>query len=198
MKKFLAVFFAALLIVSVFAFSASAAGTLGANEQKVVDFLGSKETYKVGDKDFTFKIPANYVNQAKAYFASNADDITAEQADTIIAFVKEGEDAVKKCLTENPDYLIGDTVDFAHFPQADRRTILKKGQEASEVVGLSLVFDGEHVVITDENGATKFADDAIIKTTGAEFNYTALIVVCAGLALVVAGALGAAKKARIF
>ncbi|MBR3594163.1 MAG: hypothetical protein IKL44_05765 [Clostridia bacterium] len=198
MKKFFAVLFAALLIVSVFAFSASAAGTFGANEQKVVDFLGSKETYKVGGKDFTFKIPTNYVNQAKAFFASTEGDITPADADAIIAFVKEGEALVKETLSADASYLKGDTVDFVHFPTATRKAILDKGQKACKVVGLTLVFDGEHVVITNAAGATVFDDDAIIKTTGAEFNYTALIAVCAGFALVVVGALGAAKKARLF
>lgn len=198
MKKILAVLFSALLVFTMFAFSASAAGTLGANEQKVVDFLSSKETYKVGGKDFTFKIPANYVNQAKAYFVSTADDITAAQADAIIAFVKEGEALVKSTLEAEASYLKGDVVEFVRFPKATRRTILEKGQKACEVVGLSLVFDGEHVVITDANGAVKFDDAAIIKTTGASFNYTALVIVFSAFAVVLCGAFGVAKKVKLF
>ena len=198
MKKVLAVLFSALLIFSVFAFSASAAGTLGTNEQKVLDFLSSKEIYKVGDKDFTFQIPANYVNQAKAFFAGNEGDITAAQAEAIIDFVKEGEALVKTTLEDDAAYLKGTTVDFVHFPTETRRAILEKGQKACEVVDLSLVFDGEHVVITDAEGAARFDDDAIIKTTGANVNFTALIVVCGAFLVVVAGALGVAKKARLF
>jgi len=198
MKKVLAILFSALLVFSVFAISASAAGTLGTNEQKVIDFLGSKETYNVGGKDFTFKIPTNYVNQAKAYFAGTEGDITPEQADNIIDFVKAGEALVKETLEADASYLKGDTVDFVHFPTATRKSILDKGQKACEVVGLSLVFDGEHVVITDASGAVRFDDDAIIKTTGADFNYTALIFVCGAFMVVVAGALGVAKKARLF
>ena len=60
------------------------------------------------------------------------------------------------------------------------------------------MFDGEHVVITDAEGAARFDDDAIIKTTGANVNFTALIVVCGAFLVVVAGALGVAKKARLF
>ncbi len=201
MKKVLAILFSALLVFSVFAFSASAAGTLGANEQEVLDFLSSKETYKVGDKDFTFKIPANYVNQAKAFFAGTEGDITAEQAKTIIDFVKEGEALVKETLENDAkaeSYLIGDTVNFVKFPYATRKAILEKGQKACEVVGLTLVFDGAHVVITDDEGATRFDDAAIIKTTGSSFNYTALILVCGAFLVVVAGALGVAKKAKLF
>ncbi len=198
MKKILAVLISALLVFSLFAFSASAAGTLGNNEKKVVDFLSSKETYKVSDKEFTFKIPANYVNQAKAFFVGTADDITAEQAEAIIAFVKEGEALVKSTLEADGSYLKGETVDFVHFPTATRKTILEKGQEACEVVGLDLEFDGEHVVITDAAGAAMFDDDAIIKTTGAEFNYTALALAFGAFAVIMLGALGAAKKVKLF
>ncbi len=198
MKKVLAVLFSALLVFSIFAFSASAAGTLGANEQKVIDFLSAEKTYKVGSEDHTFKIPTNYVNQAKAYFVGTADDITADQADAIIAFVSEGEKLVKAAVEADASYLKGDTVEFVRFPYATRKAILENGQKACEVIGLSLVFDGEHVVITDASGATVFDDAAIIKTTGADFNYTALVITLGAFAVIICGALGVAKKVKLF
>ncbi len=198
MKKVLAVVISAILVFSLCTFSASAAGTYGTNEKKVVDFLGSKETYKVGTKDFTFIIPVQYVNQAKAYFVSTEGDITPEQAEAIIAFVKEGEAIVKENLTENPAYLKGDEVDFTRFPYADRKAILRKGQQACEVVGLTLVFDGEYVVITDESGAVLFKDEPIIKTTGAEFNYAALVIALGAFVVIISGALFTAKKVKLF
>lgn len=195
MKKIIALCATLFIIFAIFSVSVSAAGTLGANEQKVMDLLSSVDEYTLNGKVLKFKIPKQYVNQAKNFFASTEGDITAEQRDEIIKFVNVGKTLVEKTTLDDNKYYSNGIVDIAKMPREIRKQVLKAGQDACAVVGLSLIFDDKHVVITDKQGATLFEDRPIVKTTGA----SAMPVFLMGaFVLLVGGALLTAKRAKIF
>lgn len=198
MKKILAVAFCLVLMFSVLAISASAAGTFGTYEQKVIADLSAKETYKMNGKDVTFKIPTNYVNQAKAFFVSTQGDITKAQYEEIMSFVNAGKKLVKDTAISDNSYFKNGQINIAHMPQAIRSAVLKCGQDACKVVGLNLIFDGKHVVITDADGVIRFEDAPIVKTTGGDTGLALSLVVLMSFVLVVGGCLVTAKKAKLF
>lgn len=198
MKKIIAFAFCFILMFSVLAVGVSAEGTFGTYEQKVISDLSAKETYKMNGKDVTFKIPTNYVNQAKAFFVSTPGDITEAQYEEIMSFVNAGKKLVKDTALSDNSYFKNGQIDIAHMPQAIRSAVLKCGQDACKVVGLNLIFDGKHVVITDASGAIRFEDAPIIKTTGANTNGALTAVVCLTFALLVCGCLVTAKKVKLF
>ena len=198
MKKVLAVAFCLVLMFSVLAIGASAAGTFGTYEQKVITELSAKETYKMNGKDVTFKIPTNYVNQAKAFFVSTQGDITKAQYEEIMSFVNAGKKLVKDTALSDNSYFKNGQVNIADMPQAIRSAVLKCGQDACKVVGLNLIFDGKHVVITDAEGAIRFDDAPIVKTTGGDTGLALSLVVLMSFVLVVGGCFVAAKKAKLF
>ena len=82
MKK-VSVILAALLLVAVSVVSAFAAG-INDSEQKVLDEL--KTSVKMQGTDMY--LPDSYVNQAENYF--NTIDMTAGQADQMLAVIKDG------------------------------------------------------------------------------------------------------------
>ena len=93
MKK-LASIFVALLLVAVSVVSAFAAD-INANEKKVLDEL--KTSVKMQGKDMYW--PDSFVNQAENYF--NTIDMTAEQADEIIAVIKSGKTQLEATGAKN-------------------------------------------------------------------------------------------------
>ena len=93
MKK-VASIFVALLLVAVSVVSAFAAD-INANEKKVLDEL--KTSVKMQGKDMY--LPDSFVNQAENYF--NTIDMTAEQADEIIAVIKSGKTQLEATGAKN-------------------------------------------------------------------------------------------------
>ncbi len=198
MKKIIAFIISVVMLLSVFSFSASAAGTYGENEKKVIADLSAVEEHVIDGKTIKFIIPVNYVNQAKAFYVSTEGDITEEQYKEIMKFVNEGKKLVTDTTLANTKYYDGQMVDIAKMPQAIRSAVLKAGQNACAVVNLSLIFNGKDVVITDWDGAIRFEDRPIIKTTGSGFNVSAVAAVFGALAIAVCGALAVAKKKDLF
>lgn len=198
MKKLLAILMTLVLMFSVVAISASAAGTYGEYEKKVMDLLSAKTEFKSGNTSATFVIPDNYVNQAKAYFSSSEGDITEEQYNKIVEAVDSGKKHVQDAVTADVSLIKNGQVDIAHLPEAVKSQVLKDGQDACDVVDLSLNYNGKHVVITDDSGAVKFENAAIIKTTGANVNTTMMFVVVSAFLALVAGSVVTAKKAQLF
>lgn len=197
MKKLLAITLTILLVLSVFTFSVSAAGTYGEYEQKVIELLADKHTTEIAGEDVDFIIPTAYVNQAKAFFAGTAGDVTKIQYEEIVKFINAG---IKKAVdTVEADHSLikNHAVDFAHFPQKVKADILYNGQQACAVVDLSLVYDGKNVVITDvESGKVVFENKPIVKTTGVDV--TSVAVVAAAFAVVIASAFVIVKKSKQF
>lgn len=197
MKKILAVVLTLVLVFALGTF-ASAAGTYGTYEQKVIEFLDKEYTFTEGGKTAKFIIPDDYINQAKAYFLKTEGDITEAQYNEIVKFVGEGKKLVSDAVHANPEVIKNGTVDIRLLSREVRKGVLQKGQEACAVVGLSLVFDGTHVVITDAAGNVAFKDAPVIKTTGADVN-TVSVALCAAVILTLAGAaVVTAKKAELF
>ena len=93
MKKLLSVILAIMMLV-ICTFGASAAGDINANEQKILDLLSTK--IDVGGSHA--EIPAEYINQAKAYFMTI--DIEDDEAEQKQAFFEEREIVLQALLKE--------------------------------------------------------------------------------------------------
>ena len=198
MKKVLA-FILCFVLIFALGVSASAAGTYGVYEQKVVEFLSKEYKFTSGSTTATFVIPANYANQAKAYLLKTEGDITEAQYNEIIKFVDEGRLLVENAVKADASVIKDGKVNIASLPNSVKANVLKKGQSAVAVVGLSMVVDKEQkVVITDAADNVVFKDAAIIKTTGANVD-TVSIVLCVTSILALAGAaVVVSKKAKLF
>lgn len=197
MKKLLAIIMATALIFSLVAVSASAAGTYGEYEKKLIDVLSTDAELKIDGKDATIHIPDNYVNQAKNYFAGTAGDITEQQYEEIVSYINAGKEKV--IATVEADHALvmkNGEVDIAHMPTDVKSFVLEQGQKACAVVGLTLRYTGGSVIITDATGAEVFNDDAIIKTTGADM--TSVFVTAGVMLALVAAAFVTAKKVKLF
>ncbi len=197
MKRLVTFMFVALLLLSVFSISVSATGTYGENEKRVIADLSAVEQHEIDGKTIKFIIPVNYVNQAKAFFVSTEGDITEAQYEEIMKFVNEGKNLVMETTLSNTKYYDGTMVDIAKMPQAVRSAVLKAGQNACKVVNLSLIFNGKDVVITDWDGAVRFEDRPIVKTTGADVSVSMISVLCV-FAVAVCGTLMVVFRKKLF
>lgn len=162
MKKLLS----AVLVIMLLAMSVigvSAAGDLNAYEQQILDLLATK--IEVGESHA--EIPAEYIAQAKNYFMTL--DVTEQQSKEIIAILEEGIETGKKAL-EDAEHHGKHIVNIKDFDQADKEHILECGEEACEVIDLTLTYvpADNHVVIVDDANKPVFKDEPIVKTTGSE------------------------------
>ncbi len=198
MKKLLALLLALVLVFSLASLTASAAGTYGEYEQKVIDLISAETEFKVDSVSATFKIPANYINQAKAYFTSSEGDITAEEYKEIVDAFNSGKKHVQDAVAADTTLIKNGQVDIAHLPEAVKSQVLEDGQNACAAVDLALTYNGKNVVITDASGAVKFENAAIVKTTGANINTATMVVVASVFLALVAGSVVTAKKAQLF
>lgn len=174
MKKFLSLI-TVLALVAVTAVSASAAG-INAEEKKVLDTIKAGVT--VNGK--TVNVPDNYLVQAENYL--NTIDMTAEQANQVIAAVDEAKEFIK---TNN-------ITDLNALTGAQKQSILSMAQKAADVVGLKItITGGSQIVITDSTGKTVATFDAAIKVTGGQADFTNAAVI----AIAVLGVLGMAAFA---
>ncbi len=193
MKKITSVLVALVVLVSVFAFSASAAGAINTYEQKVLDYLS--QHVQLGKTDF--KIPDEYINQAKNYFLTI--DMTEDQANDVIGHVNEGIEVLKSCAVPDKDF------DMKILPQAKKADLLKAGQDASAVTGANLTYDvsSEKVVITvipegSNVPVVIFSDEPIVKATGSSLSASAVILTAGVMALALCVVVAASKKANLF
>ena len=185
MKKICSILLALVLLIVPMTISVSAAGDLNANEQKIITEL--KKKLEIGDK--TFSIPKEYVTEAENYFKTI--DVTEAQANEIIGYIVEGEEIL---VAQN----ITKTTDLKVLAPEVKKQILKLGQDAVAVTGGTLVYDGENVVITNAAGQIVFDAAPIIKQTGAEVDFTAIVLAAVAVIAVLGAAVVVAKKKALF
>ena len=192
MKKLSAII-VALLLVAVSAVSAFAAG-INDNEQKVLDEL--KTSVKMQGKDMYW--PDAFVNQAENFF--NTIDMTADQADQILAVIKTGKTqleatgaknigdcttAQKKELMTTVRNVMAPVNGTASYDKTTGEITLKS--ESGEVIFKAvptLVEKGGNSG-KDVNGKT--TDGGVVKTTGASANVMTFVIIGAAAVLVIAG-----------
>ncbi len=197
MKKVFALILTVALL-SLAVLSVSAAGTLGANEQKIMDFLTAGGTVTIDGKDVDIHIPAAYLNQAKNYFASTTGDIDAADYDAIMKELEAGKKTVETAVEADPAVVAKGEIQLEKLPLATKTEILDSAKTAAAAADLTLEYTGEDVVIKDAAGSVKFEDEAVIKTTGANVNTVAMVAVFAGFVAMIAAAAVTAKKAELF
>lgn len=180
MKKIIALLLAVVLLLVPMSITASATA-INADEQRILDVL----TQKSKINGATFKIPANYITQAENYLKTI--DATKAQADEAIAFIEQA-------ITVVEDSHITKSTDLDILPYEQKQEILDCGKKAALAVGAVLVYDGDHVVVTNEAGEVVFDDDPIVKTTGAGVDFTAITVSAAALVVLLAAAFVVARK----
>ncbi len=181
MKKLAIIVLAIALLIVPMSISASAEGAINEFEQKVLEALD--ENVKVGDK--YFHVPQEYITQAENFLKTI--DMTEAESESILEKIAYS----KEIIIDNN---ITSTTDLKSLPVEAKQKILANGKEAAAAVDAELTYDGTNVTVTYENTPV-FEDAPIIKVTGAEVDYTAVVLAAAGLVtLLVAGFAVASKK----
>ena len=202
MKKISAII-AALLIVAISAVTAFAAG-INDSEQKVLDEL--KTSVEMQGTEMYW--PRTYVNQAENYF--NTIDMTADQAEQIIAVIRSGKNQLEstgakniaECTAEQKKELMSTLTKVmepvngtASFDNISGEVTLKaeNGEVIFKAVPTLVAKDGGKSV--DINGKT--TDGGVIKITGAANDVFSCILIFAAAASVMAfGIFVAVRKLR--
>lgn len=185
MKKICSILLALVLLIVPMAMSVSADGDLNANEQKIIAEL-SKEI-KVGDD--AFAVPAEYVTQAKNYFKTI--DVTDAQATEILGYIAEGEKLVTSQKFKG-------TTHFNTFDPAVNTKILDLGKKAVAVTGGILTYDGKTVTITNASNQVVFDAAPVVKQTGAEVDFTAIVLAAIAVVAMLGAAIVVSKKKALF
>lgn len=163
MKKLLsAILVVMLLVVSVI--GVNAAGDINDDEQRILDLLSTK--VEAGESHV--EIPKEYIAQAKAHFMTI--DVTAEQAEEIVAILEEGIETGRAAL-EDAEHHGKHIVSLKEFAKEEKEHILECGQKACEVIDSTLTYipsDNHVEIVANETGKTIFVDEAIVKNTGAD------------------------------
>lgn len=180
MKKLVVLILAIALLIVPMSISASADSAINEFEKKVLTSLD--ENIKVDD--LLFHIPQEYITQAENFLKTI--DMTEAQANEILELIQDCKDIVVA------DH-IHSTSDLKVLPQAEKQKLLDKGKAAAEEVGAVLTYNGADVVVTYGND-TVFEEAPVIKVTGAETDYTALILSVAGVVVALAAAAVVASK----
>ncbi len=200
MKK-ISVVIAALLIVAISAVTAFAAG-INDSEQKVLDEL--KTSVEMQGTEMYW--PRTYVNQAENYF--NTIDMTADQAEQIIAVIRSGKNQLEstgakniaECTAEQKKELMSTLTKVmepvngtASFDNISGEVALKaeNGEVIFKAVPTLVAKDGGKSV--DING--KITDGGVIKITGGSADMLAIVLISAAAVSVIAcGVLFAVRK----
>ena len=192
MKKLSAIF-VALLLVAVSAVSAFAAG-INDNEQKVLDEL--KTSVKMQGTEMY--LPEAYVNQAENFF--NTIDMTADQADQILAVIKTGKTqleatgakniadcttAQKKELMTTLKNVMAPLNGTASYDKTTGEITLKS--ESGEVIFKAVPTLVEKGSSKGEDVNGKTTDGGVVKTTGASANTMTFVIIGVAAVLVIAG-----------
>lgn len=160
------------------------AGTISADEQKILDALK------------TANVPAQYVTEAQNYLAGDDVEITAAQADVVIAQVNEAKT------------IAGDATDFKSLSADQKQKIANCMATAGAEIGITVTYDAsaDKITAVDASGKTIFTasaksssdngDDTIIKTTGVNMYATVSIVAVLAAALVACGIVVSKKTAN--
>ena len=196
-------FIVALLVAAVSAVTAFAAG-INENERKVLDEL--KTSVEMQGTEMYW--PRTYVNQAENYF--NTIDMTADQAEQIIAVIRSGKNQLEstgakniaECTAEQKKELMSTLTKVmepvngtASFDNISGEVTLKaeNGEVIFKAVPTLISKDGAKSV--DINGKT--TDGGVIKITGAANDVFSCILIFAAAASVMAfGIFVAVRKLR--
>lgn len=196
MKK-LSAMLVAFILVAATAFTAFAAG-INDSEQAVLNEL--KTSVKMNGSEMV--IPSEFVNQAENYF--NTIDMTADESSQIVAILKKGESFLENSGASN----------IADLTFAQKQTLLSYGKEVVGVLDMTMSYDTSSKKLTiygKEDGKVAFSavptltkagsvqDNSVIKTTGAEADFSGIIAVSAVAFVMVAGGafyLAKSKKER--
>ena len=181
MKKLAVIILAIALLIVPMSISASAAGAINTYEQAVLDALN--ENVEIADGKY-FHVPDEYITQAENFLKTI--DMTETQSKTILEKIAD----TKEIILEN-DVTV--TSDLKVLPQAEKQKILDNGKAAAAAVGAVLTYDGADVKVT-YNGTPVFEDAPIIKVTGAEVDYTAIVLSVVGVVAVLVAAAAVAQK----
>lgn len=200
MKK-LSAMLVAFILVAATAFTAFAAG-INDSEQAVLNEL--KTSVKMNGSEMV--IPSEFVNQAENYF--NTIDMTADESSQIVAILKKGESFLENSGASN----IGAS-NIADLTFAQKQTLLSYGKEVVGVLDMTMSYDtsSKKLTIYGKDGKVAFSavptltkagsvqDNSVIKTTGAEADFSGIIAVSAVAFVMVAGGafyLAKSKKER--
>lgn len=196
MKK-LSAMLVAFILVAATAFTAFAAG-INDSEQAVLNEL--KTSVKMNGSEMV--IPSEFVNQAENYF--NTIDMTADESSQIVAILKKGESFLENSGASN----------IADLTFAQKQTLLSYGKEVVGVLDMTMSYDtsSKKLTIYGKDGKVAFSsavptltkagsvqDNSVIKTTGAEADFSGIIAVSAVAFVMVAGGafyLAKSKKER--
>ena len=186
-------FIVALLVAAVSAVTAFAAG-INENERKVLDEL--KTSVEMQGTEMYW--PRTYVNQAENYF--NTIDMTADQAEQIIAVIRSGKNQLEstgakniaECTAEQKKELMSTLTKVmepvngtASFDNISGEVALKaeNGEVIFKAVPTLVAKDGGKSV--DING--KITDGGVIKITGGSADMLTIVLIGAAAASVIAG-----------
>lgn len=166
-KKIFAVATAAVMTFAM-SVSAFAAGSIDANEQKILDELNAK------------KVPAEYVTQAKNYFEKDDVTVTADQATAIIANIDDAAQIAKSAGIKTK-------ADLDKASAATIDSIVAKASAAAKVINLTVSYDAKKGVATikDTKGNVVATTNVGTKKTGADSTSTIAVVSFLGLAVAV-------------
>lgn len=181
MRKLAVIILAIALLIVPISISASAASSINTYEQAVLDALD--ENVNLSDGKY-FHIPDDYINQAENFLKTI--DMSEAASKTILDKIADS----KKLIIDNNFH---STADLEILPVSVKQQILDNGKDAAAAVGGVLVYDGDHVVVTYDND-TVFNDDPIIKVTGSETDFTAILLSVAGIVTVLVAVVAAASK----
>lgn len=155
MKKLVA------LVVAVFAvltmsLSVFAAGSINADEQRVLDILATK----IDVKGVKVGLVAENITKAENYFKTI--DLSKTQADTAIAAIQKGIDLLKEAQVK----------DVFDLPFEKKEELLGYGNEAIGVVNMTITYDiTEHnfKIYDDATQNIVYLQDEVIKTMGGTY-----------------------------
>lgn len=172
-KKIMAVTASAVMMLAM-SVTAFAAGTIDANEQKIIDELNAK------------KVPASYVSQAKNYLVQDDVTVTEAEAKEIIGCI---DDAAAIAEKEG----IKTKADLEKASTAVFNSVLAEVEQAAAVLDLKVTYDTKSDVFTivDKDNKVVATSNVGVKKTGADSMTTVAVVSVLGLAVV---ALAVASK----
>jgi hypothetical protein len=130
-------------------------------------------------------IPSHFVAFVQKYL--DANDLTSEQADSVIAAIDDARaywEATGK-------------VNFAQMTKAEQQALIDKAIAAAKALGGTLTYDGNIIKVVDPNGEVFTLDlsDDVIKQTGGSM--IPVSVVC-GLIALLGAAFAVAGRKRLF
>lgn len=177
MIKRIAAIIMSVLMISAVAFSASAASGINTDEQRLIDAYKSANANGYYFDEYT-------INQIEIYFMRDGVDITADQADQVIAY-----------LNEAVSYFANTGATSLHaLSNEQRQHLFEIVKNGAAVVDLTVHYDAANKLfqVYTADGELVYSSAVVIKTTGAD--YTPAIITFAVVLMIACAAVVAAKK----